>query len=120
VYAQLPAIRAGKTRTQQEEPDMDATQAKQLSTVHHILTAKQVEDFDGKQTYTDALRRLLILARRATAQDIEAAVAKGIKAYAASTPGVDEAAVTKGVVAEVRKALASVSDTEYVLTPKEN
>jgi hypothetical protein len=107
--------------TTQEDPmaeplALDATQAKQLSTIHHFVTAEIIEDFDGFKTVKDALRRLLILARRATSANIEAAVVKGIAAYAASTPGVDEAAITEGILAEVRTSLRA---TEYVLTPKE-
>jgi hypothetical protein len=120
IFARAEAILGGAATTPtQEEPDMDATQAKQLSEVHHILTDRVVPDFDRNQTYTDALRRLLVLARRATSQSLEEAVAAGVKQYAKSAPGVDEAALTKGVVAEVRKALESVEGTEYVLTPKE-
>lgn len=110
-------------KTTQEEDmasGLDATQAKQLSTVHHILTAPIIGDIDGKQTVESALFRLLVLARRTAGQNLDVAVARGVKKAVASTPGVDEAALTKGVVAEVRKALADVSGTEYVLTPKES
>jgi len=109
-----------KNTPQEESMSLNTTQAKQLSDVNHFATAEIVEDFDGFHTVKDALRRLLILARRTTSADIEAAVTKGIKAYAASTPGIDEAALTAGVVTEVRKTLDAVADRKYVLTPEEN
>jgi hypothetical protein len=118
--AVLADLASNKTTIQQEEPmTLNTTQAKQLSNVNHFVTAKIIEDFDGFQTVEDALRRLLILARRSLSQNVEAAVVEGIKAYAASTPGVDEAAITEGVVGAVRKSLAAIEDTEYVLTRKE-
>lgn len=123
IYSQIPAIKAGRLSTPEdpmaETLTLDTTQARMLSEIHHIVTDEVIKDFDGLQTLVDALRRLLVLARRVTSAKIEAAVAKGIAAYAASTPGVDGAAITEGVLAEVRATLKAIEDTEYVLTPKE-
>jgi hypothetical protein len=125
IFARAEAIlddASKPTTPHQEEPmaeGLDATQAKQLSNVNHFATAKVVDDFDGKQTVVDALRRLLIITRRNN-DAVVAAVAEGVKSYAATTPGVDEKALTEGVVAEVRKTLDAVEGREYVLTPKES
>jgi hypothetical protein len=123
-YPERDKHRGQKPATiQEEDMTLNTTQATHLSNVNHFVTAEIIDDFDGKQTVEDALRRLLVLARRTLAAQsaaIETAVVEGIKAYAASTPGVDEAAVTEGVVAQVRQHLQVLENTEYVLTPKES
>jgi len=120
-YRGLDQHRGEKPKTnQQEEPDMDATQARQLSEVHAFLTKPVIPDFDRDQTVEDALRRLLVLGRRATADEVGEVVAAVLRKELAKAPGVDAKAITDSTVAEVRKALKAVENTEYVLTPKES
>jgi len=122
---------------QQEEPDMDTTQAKQLSETRAIageLKALIAELHAGiapaiptsvtmdpeKITLRAAVRDIRI----AVTRQMDDAVARGVAVALQGVTGVDKAALTAGVVAEVSKAVhamtESVEDTQYVLTPKEN
>lgn len=65
------------------------------------------------------LRTAIKEIRLAVTGQLDDAVAKGVTAALKNVTGVDKAALTAGVVAEVRKVIESVGDTEYVLTPKE-
>jgi hypothetical protein len=122
VYAQLPAIRAGKIRTQQEVPDMDATQAKQLSEtralvgqlkellgeVHSGVNPKIDLTADGSQKVTLRTAIKYLLAARTNAQAISKAVTTAVTK---ELPNVDPAAITKTVTAAVDKALADIEIT---------
>lgn len=130
VYSQLPAIRAGKiTTTQQEDPDMNATQAKQLSDIHAALAkldelhggiAPQIPVSATKNPEWINFRAAVRDIRIAVTRQMDDAVAQGVAVALQGVTGVDKAALTAGVVAEVRKVLDAVGDREYVLTPKES
>jgi hypothetical protein len=118
---------------QQEVPDMDTTQAKQLSETRAIagkLEALVAELHAGiaPQIPTSATQDPEWINFRAAVRDIRVAVtrqmddavARGVTAALDGVTGVDKDAITAGVVAEVRNVLDTVSDREYVMTPKEN
>lgn len=111
------------TATIQEEPDMDATQAKQLSTIHSILTTTFADEGDRDRQVTphESWRRGLALDRRIYAlvsQNAAPAIAKAVTAAVTKAlPDVDRAAITAAVTDAVDEAMASV---EITLTPKEN
>lgn len=133
-YAIIPAVNAGKyhdvtTTPIQEVPDMDATQAKQLSDIHAALP-KLAQLWEGiapgiptsatKDPEKITLRAAVRDIRIAVTRQMDDAVAQGVAVALKDVSGVDKAALTAGVVAEVRKVLDAVGDTEYILTPKEN
>ena len=67
-YALIPAVNAGKyhnvtTTPTQEVPDMDATQAKQLSDIHNVLMRK-LPDGSGATTPDQIWARTLDVSRR--------------------------------------------------------
>jgi hypothetical protein len=122
-----------KNTTPQEVPDMDNTQAKQLSETRAIA-GKLEELIDelhagiAPQIPTSATQNPEWINFRAAVRDIRVAVtrqmddavARGVTAALDGVTGVDKDAITAGVVAEVRNVLDAVSDREYVMTPKES
>jgi hypothetical protein len=117
----------------QEEPDMDATQAGQLRDTDartEVILEKLLELHAGSAPKIDktsaigaekiTLRTAVKEIRLAVTGQLDDAVAAGVSRALKDVTGVDKAALTKGVVEEVRKALEAVSETEYVMTPKEN
>jgi hypothetical protein len=131
--AVLAELSGKPTTPTQEVPDMDATQAKQLSETRAIageLKALVAELHTGiaPQIPTSATQNPEWINFRAAVRDIRVAVtrqmddavARGVATALTGVTGVDKGAITAGVVAEVRKVLDAVSDREYVLTPKEN
>jgi len=135
---QIPALvnaakRAAGGSTDTEEPDMNATQAIELNETREIvgeLKALLAEVHAGiapaiptsatKDPEKITLRAAVRDIRIAVTRQLDDAVAQGVAAALQGVTGVDKAALTAGVVEEVRKALESVEDTQYVLTPKEN
>jgi hypothetical protein len=130
------AAALGTTNTP-EVPDMDNTQAKQLSETRAIagkLEALIDELHAGiaPKIPTSATQNPEWINFRAAMRDVhvgvtrelDEAVAQGVAAALEGVTGVDQAAITAGVVAEVRKHVQavtdSVRDTTYVMTPKEN
>lgn len=132
--AQIPALVAAATgTTTPEEPDMDTTQAKQLSETRAI--AGKLEDLIDElhagiapKIPTSATQNPEWINFRAAMRDVHVgvtrelddAVAQGVAVALEGVTGVDKDAITAGVVAEVRKTLDAVGDREYVMTPKEN
>jgi hypothetical protein len=116
----------------QEVPDMDTTQAKQLSDIHAALP-KLVELWEGiapqvpvsatKDPERITLRAAVRDIRIAVTRQMDDAVAQGVAVALQDVSGVDKEALTAGIVAEVSKAVhavtESVAGTEYVMTPKE-
>lgn len=120
IFARAEVILGGAskpTTPQQEEPDMDATQAAQLSTVHAVLTRK-LPDGSGATTPDQIWQRNLDVSRRTLAAltATSSAQAAALETLAKSV-GVDPAVITKTVAAAVDRALA---DVELTLTPKES
>ena len=117
------AVAAGPER---EEPDMDATQAKQLSEIRaligelHTGIAPQIPTSATRDPEWINFRAAVRDIRIAVTRQLDDAVATGVATALDGVTGVDKAALTKGVVAEVRKALDAVGDTQYFLTPKES
>jgi len=117
----------------QEVPDMDTVQAKQLSDIHAALPklaelwsgiAPQIPVSATQDPEKITLRAAVRDIRIAVTRQMDDAVAQGVAVALQDVSGVDKAALTAGIVAEVSKAVhavtESVADTEYVLTPKEN
>lgn len=102
----------------QEKPDMDATQAKQLSDIHAALSKLNelhsgvapridiVPDGSEKVTMRTAIKYLL--AARQSAPAISKAVAAAVSK---ELPNVDPAAITRTVSAAVDKAMADIQIT---------
>jgi len=108
VYAQLPAIRAGKTPTTQEEPMADGLnteQALQLSTVHAVLTRK-LTDGSGATTPDQIWQRNLDVSRRTLAalSATNVALSAAVETLSKSA-GVDPQEVLDTVERTVREAL---------------
>lgn len=80
-------------------------------------TAPRIPTSATKDPETITLRAALRDTLLALTRQLDDAVARGVGAALEDVTGVDKAALTAGVVAEVRKELASA---EYVLTPKED
>lgn len=125
------------TTTTPEEPDMDATQAKQLSETRaiagklealiaelHTGIAPQIPTSATKDPEWINLRAAVRDIRIAVTRQMDDAVARGVAVALQDVSGVDKEALTAGIVAEVSKAVhavtESVAGTEYVMTPKEN
>jgi hypothetical protein len=126
-----------KNTTPQEVPDMDTTQAKQLSETRAIAgelkaliaelhngIAPQIPTSATKDPEKITLRAAVRDIRIAVTRQMDDAVAQGVAVALKDVSGVDKAALTAGIVAEVSKAVhavtESVAGTEYVMTPKEN
>lgn len=123
-YPERDQHRGEKTTTQtQEVPDMDATQAKQLSDIHAALpklndlftgVAPKIDTVpDGSSKVTMRTAVKMLLASRTNAAAISKAVSAAV---VKKLPDVDQSAITETVTAAVDKALA---DIEITLT-KEN
>jgi hypothetical protein len=127
------AVASSHTTPTQEVPDMDATQARQLSETRalvghlkslldevHAGTAPKIDktaEIGGEKI---TLRTAIKETRLAVTGQLAAAVQRGVTKALADVTGVDKVALTKGVVAEVSKAVEALTEgTEYVLTPKE-
>lgn len=135
IFARAEAILGGAskpTTPTQEEPMADGlntVQAKQLSDIHAALP-KLLELHSGiaPKVPTSATANPEWINLRAAIRDIhigvtrqmDDAVAQGVSVALKDVTGVDKAAITAGVVAEVRKSLKTIEDTPYVLTPKES
>lgn len=124
---------AKPTTPTQEVPDMDATQAKQLSDIHaalpklteiHAGIAPGIPVSATKDPEKITLRAAVRDIRIAVTRQMDDAVAQGVATALKDVSGVDKEALTAGIVAEVSKAVhavtESVAGTEYVMTPKEN
>jgi hypothetical protein len=127
--AVLAELSGKPTTPTQEVPDMDATQAKQLSDIHaalpklnelHTGIAPQIPTSATQDPEWINFRAAVRDIRVAVTRQMDDAVARGVATALDGVTGVDQAAITAGVVAEVRKVLDTVSDREYVMTPKEN
>ena len=117
-----------------KEPDMNNTQAKQLSEVREItgdlkellaelhsgvapLIDKTAATGAEKVTFRTATKEI----RLAVTGQLNRTVTKAVEKALENTTGVDKAAITTAVTAAVSEAMAdAVDDTEYVLTPKES
>lgn len=118
------------TTTPEEEPDMDkedkarAVRIEKMLEDLHTGIAPKIPTSATKDPEWITLRAALRDTRIGVTRQLDDAVEKGVAAALADVTGVDQAAITAGVVAEVRKHVQalteSVTDTEYVLTPKEN
>lgn len=132
IFDRAVAILGGSTSKPttpaQEEPDLNTTQAKQLSEIHaalgklselHAGTAPKIDRYDEhggeKITWRTALKQIRLAVLGNLNKTVTAAVEKAL----ANTTGVDKAAITKAVTTAVESAMADAVDgTEYVLTPK--
>lgn len=121
IPALLESARSGGTTTP-EEPDMDKEDKARAARIEEMLkdlhdgVAPEIPITYAKDSKKITIRAALRDTRYAVTRQIEGAVARGVAAALDGVTGVDQDAITAGVVAEVHKAL----DTEYVLTPKEN
>lgn len=108
IFARAEVILGGAskpTTPQQEEPDMDATQAAQLSTVHAVLTRK-LTDGQGATTPDQIWQRNLDVARRTLAALTATNVALSAAVETLSkSAGVDPQDVLETVERTVREAL---------------
>jgi hypothetical protein len=127
--AVLAELSGKPTTPTQEVPDMDATQAKQLSDIHaalpkiaelHAGIAPQIPTSATQNPEWINFRAAVRDIRVAVTRQMDDAVARGVATALDGVTGVDKEAITAGVVAEVRNVLDTVSDREYVMTPKEN
>lgn len=134
--AVLAELGGKPTTPTQEVPDMDTTQAKELNETRKIvgeLKALIGELHAGiaPKIPTSATANPEWINFRAAMRDVhvgvtrelDEAVAQGVAVALQGVTGVDQAAITAGVVAEVRKHVQSVTDSvtdrKYVLTPEE-
>jgi hypothetical protein len=132
--AVLAELGGKPTTPQQEEPDMDATQAKQLSETRalvgelegliaelHAGVAPKIDKTAEIGAEKITLRTAIKETRLAVLGGLNATVTNAVKKALAGVTGIDKAAITKAVTDAVETAVAdAVGDTEYVLTPKEN
>ena len=114
------------TQTTPKEPDMDkhdkavAKRTLDLLEDLHSGVAPGIPITTARASEKITLRAAIRDVRIAVTRQLDDAVEQGVAAALADVTGVDKAALTKGVVAEVRKVLDAVEGTEYVLTPKES
>lgn len=132
IFARAEAILGGATKPatpKQEEPDLNTTQAKQLSDIHaalskldalHAGTAPKIDRYDENGGEKITLRTAVKQIRLAVVGQLNKTVTTAVEKALANTTGVDKAAITKAVTAAVTAAMADAVDgTEYVLAPKE-